>query len=1130
MKKANKRIANKQKLKTLEWSDDEIQRCTAVDFHIPDEERKDDKSLTSMESKIARVQARKKEAEEREKKKKRVLSSIIPKRYNLDQLKISLTGDINTIRASNILAEGLNHYFEARFLDNPVISNWDGGFPLWMYSSTVFDELLKFEISEPLFGACLVIKNGESFGHWLPCKILNVSPSLVMAEIEGIVRDDIIRVHPIHVCLTTHNLDHYIERIIDACKRRSHCVSLMRYFSFIHCMPFNQRIISSMTDKQHDRIYSKAASTTKLLVLDKSVAAEVLAEAKNEFEMTMNRILFNINMMASKNELELQDLALPYHTLGATRAVPDLGLVKVPAYNLKSRISYHRMHSFLSSTAAVISLQMILRENKNVDSYEIAKVHYVKPFTLDKFERFIAEQLIVAGRIIKQDWPMKAGQSVRNAIVQAQEFNPSGEGIKYDVHLRNVYEFEKSENPVKPFLERINLMMSDVLKGIVKNSLLNYTRTVEELCGCHVKVEDIRNIVVHIPENSIYKRNVLPPLFIVAFRIAAEDKCLNLDDIEQNKKEISVWMKSKEAEAGEKCPIKVITPIMGKAFEYSQTPSEFKEALLKVFKLIVTDFLDVPHIQKYVMDKIYFPNPKYIDSITMELPWVIDAHDRTSGAIDKALEPLVTYLKFFKKYENFVNLDNLTYINGRIQVTKRDPESTEIELPVNVNLNQVISLIDEHLQAIKEIEDSLPITPIECGLFLVDVVSVRNLLLDKHRLIIKNILSSHAERCSQISLYLEDEFKKINKNLARRPENIEQLVELEDYMQSLGNVMVSLQNCINEMTASYNLLEKYRFKTDMDSGTQRWNVFGAPAKVHSKCVEVQESNIAIRRRFLEEMLGEQATFTKTLHDLDSQVSSLEDLTDLSDVVNIAARVKEVENRIINAQSKVKVFNSRETLFEQDITDYEELNRIQRNFEPYLNLWQTAKEWIELSAVWKRGRFIDLNAEEVERNVDKYNVAITKAAKFFLKADMKQQSTIANKIKAQVTEFVPEVPMIVTLRNPGMRDRHWEKIAQQLNVDIFPIENFSTEQIIALNLKDSLDLIQKIGESAAKEYQIEQALDKMEKEWENINLNIHSYRETGTGVLKGVDDINVVLDEQITMTQVIFRIGLPPGDS
>jgi dynein heavy chain len=64
----------------------------------------------------------------------------------------------------------------------------------------------------------------------------------------------------------------------------------------------------------------------------------------------------------------------------------------------------------------------------------------------------------------------------------------------------------------------------------------------------------------------------------------------------------------------------------------------------------------------------------------------------------------------------------------------------------------------------------------------------------------------------------------------------------------------------------------------------------------------------------------------------------------------------------------------------------------------------------------------------------------------------------------------------------------------------PIENFSTQQILSLNLKDSLELIQKIGESAAKEYQIEQALDKMEHEWENLNLQIHPYRETGTGLL------------------------------
>ena len=163
----------------------------------------------------------------------------------------------------------------------------------------------------------------------------------------------------------------------------------------------------------------------------------------------------------------------------------------------------------------------------------------------------------------------------------------------------------------------------------------------------------------------------------------------------------------------------------------------------------------------------------------------------------------------------------------------------------------------------------------------------------------------------------------------------------------------------------------------------------------------------------------------------------------------------------------------------------------------------------------------MDAEEVEKKVEKYFNAITKASKYFIKMELHDQVGVVNVIKQQVNDFRPEVPLIVCLRNPGMRERHWTQIATQLKVDIMPIEDFSCEQILAYNLKDSIDLIQKIGESAAKEYQIEQALDKMEKEWANIELQITPYKETGTGVLKGIDDLNVVLDEQITMTQTIM---------
>lgn len=59
----------------------------------------------------------------------------------------------------------------------------------------------------------------------------------------------------------------------------------------------------------------------------------------------------------------------------------------------------------------------------------------------------------------------------------------------------------------------------------------------------------------------------------------------------------------------------------------------------------------------------------------------------------------------------------------------------------------------------------------------------------------------------------------------------------------------------------------------------------------------------------------------------------------------------------------------------------------------------------------------------------------------------------------------------------------------------------------------------VSESAAKEYQIEEALTKMESEWTDCHLEIVGYRETGTGVLKGVDDINAVLDEQVSWNRI-----------
>ena len=48
--------------------------------------------------------------------------------------------------------------------------------------------------------------------------------------------------------------------------------------------------------------------------------------------------------------------------------------------------------------------------------------------------------------------------------------------------------------------------------------------------------------------------------------------------------------------------------------------------------------------------------------------------------------------------------------------------------------------------------------------------------------------------------------------------------------------------------------------------------------------------------------------------------------------------------------------------------------------------------------------------------------------------------IARDIKVQVEDFIPLLPLLLALRNPGMRERHWLKIDKKLGLNLTPMIN------------------------------------------------------------------------------------------
>ncbi|RNC31057.1 dynein heavy chain, partial [Trypanosoma cruzi] len=117
----------------------------------------------------------------------------------------------------------------------------------------------------------------------------------------------------------------------------------------------------------------------------------------------------------------------------------------------------------------------------------------------------------------------------------------------------------------------------------------------------------------------------------------------------------------------------------------------------------------------------------------------------------------------------------------------------------------------------------------------------------------------------------------------------------------------------------------------------------------------------------------------------------------------------------------------------------------------------------------------------------------------------------------VEEFKPWVPVVTSLRQHGMKERHWKGLSEKLNMNLVP-----GETIILLDdiepLLNHKDFIVAHCEVAAKEAQIEKCLKEMRAKWETRMFLIESYKNTGTFIVKDASEIVELLDEHLNLTQ------------
>ena len=89
------------------------------------------------------------------------------------------------------------------------------------------------------------------------------------------------------------------------------------------------------------------------------------------------------------------------------------------------------------------------------------------------------------------------------------------------------------------------------------------------------------------------------------------------------------------------------------------------------------------------------------------------------------------------------------------------------------------------------------------------------------------------------------------------------------------------------------------------------------------------------------------------------------------------------------------------------------------------------------------------------------------------------------MKAKVEEFKENMPLVQTLFNPGMRERHWEQISEIVGFPLRPDEDMCLSKLVDMNLESHIPRFESISEAASKEFSLEKAMEKMKAEWDPV---------------------------------------------
>ena len=916
------------------------------------------------------------------------------------------------------------------------------------------------DVFEVVFGDPHAVHEGKDPSRNIISELGSTSEAVAEGEGATVPATATSQLHRLFICFDAEDPDAYCNHLLEAMKRKHLSIASVALNLYVDCMPLDG--IKEIESEQITRIVANAVNMDSLRQNALLDTTAVVQQFNMNHMRTLNQLILANLLRTHQSEMSYVKMVGmdPSVFSDPSQSFAPLREVAVDAEVLFSeRVNAFKFCSLWNKIEPVRIMLQLSSETIAIDKL-LFFTHPEKTLRLDEFnmnQQYAASAMTAA---VKDHWANSIALSVRNNLKDVKKgwFNLDESNLE-------VYKFSKIRN----FMVRINFVMEDALRDLIQRSTSHYVTMIGEFCPTAVTVRS--NAVCDVEGGKF-------PLFTADLKFI---------------------------ESTPEAPAKIV---------YSAQPDTLFETVVGCFDHCFEMLKGIVKIERRAMKNLFWAYDPVMMTCGANEPWAIAQRERLSTNLKRALQPMHDYLETLHEFMELISIDIKEYA-AEAEAKWGNAEGT-------MNLPELCNLAKKHAVDSEAIFYALP-SNVNLGLVMVDCRSIKKMLAMKHKNIAAKLFDVLEKKAKEYADTVVEDFREMYDKLTRSPTDIEGVAEMKDFMSTLQVRIDQLSDRIGKNDSHYALMEQAKWQIPMDQMDVRWEVFRWPGKMATEMLKQEKNLRQIEVQFKKQMEEEQEDFNQDVNNLKADVDRLRNLTELKGAVKNAETVRRLKASLNGADERSRLFNSRETLFGVADTSYDELGDLAKLFDPFYDLWDSAEKWLSNKETWTFGAFNNLDAENVENAVSVLLRNLAKSAKTFERMNLSSVNVIAAQVRDEVDIFRPKVPLIVALRNPGMRDRHWEELQAKTGAEIPSDRSVLTLQMLCdlgLNHDKAMADVEKVAEKASKEFGIEQALNKMSAAWVPVSLIVENYKDTGTCILKGIDEYMALLDEHITMTQAM----------